>query len=144
MGGRRIGILIGALLAAAALALAGGCSSSDFTVGTQLPWVDLSGVYVSDEAVGALGFLSLSLERFEDTEYFTAIMTGSQLGDENGSGGAGTLGDLHLIIDFDIGFATDYYFEGMVEISGDRVVAIDGQFVFPDQQEMLPAVFSPT
>lgn len=139
MGGRRIGILIGALLA-----LVGGCSSSDFTVGTQLPWVDLTGMYVSDEAVGALGFINLSLERFEDTEYFTAIMTGSQLGDEQGSGGAGTLGDLHLIIDFDIGLATDYYFEGMVEMAGDQVVAIDGQFVFPDQQEMLPAVFSPT
>jgi hypothetical protein len=138
VGGRRIGILIAVLLV-----LAGGCSTSGFTIGTQLPWVDISGMYVSDEEVGALGFLSLELERFEDTEYFTAIMTGSQLGDEDGSTGAATLGDLHLIIDFNIGLASDYYFEGLVEMSGEEVVAIDGQFVFPDQQEMLPVAFSP-
>lgn len=138
-------LLLGALTALlSGILLTGGCSSSDFTVGTQLPWVDISGMYVSDEAVGALGYLNLELERFEDTEYFTAIMTGSKLGDETGSTGAGTLGDLHLIIDFDIGMATDYYFEGMVELSGDAAVSISGQFVFPDQQEMLPAVFSPT
>ncbi len=144
VGGRRIGQLLIALLAVAVLALLGGCSSSGFTVGTQLPWVDIGGMYVSDQEVGALGYINLELERFEDTEYFSAVMAGSKLGDETGSTGAATLGDLHLIINFDIGFASDYYYEGMVELAGEQVVSIDGQFVFPDQQETLPAMFSPT
>jgi len=62
--------------------------------------------------------------------------------------GIGTLGDLHLILNFDRGESSDFYYEGMVvltpqEAKGLAIGDIDGQFVFPDQEETLPVVFRP-
>lgn len=107
----------------------------------MVPWFDLSGRYVSTDEIGALGILMLELERFEDTEIFTAEITGSAAEELEPARGAGTLGDYHVIFDFDIGTKADYYFEGLVTLANDQVEKIEGQFVFPDQEEVLPATF---
>lgn len=127
----------------AALLLLAGCSSSDFQIGTTVPWFDLSGRYVSSTEIGPLGVITLELGRFEDTEIFTADLSSSASEDLKPVHGAGTLGDYHLILDFDIGVRSDYYFEGQVTMAGEQVESIDGQFVFPDQEETLPASFVP-
>jgi len=106
-----------------------------------VPWFDLTGRYASTTEIGALGILTLELERYEDTAYFSAALSGSAAAELEPVHGAGTLGDYHLILDFDIGVRSDYYFEGDVTVTEGRVESIDGQFVFPDQEEMLAATF---
>lgn len=106
-----------------------------------MPWFDLTGRYASTTEIGALGILTLELERYEDTAYFSAALSGSAAAELEPVHGAGTLGDYHLILDFDIGVRSDYYFEGDVTVTEGRVESIDGQFVFPDQEEMLAATF---
>jgi len=125
----------------ATLIMLAGCSSSDFQITPTIAWFDMSGRYVSTEEIGPLGVIMLELERFEDTEIFTADLTSSASEDLEPVHGAGTLGDYHLILDFDIGIRSDYYFEGVVTLTGEQVESIDGQFVFPDQEETLPATF---
>jgi len=129
-------LALGLLLAALC-----GCSSSDFQITPAVPWFDLSGRYASTDEIGALGILTLELEQFEDTVYFSATLTGSAVTEMAEVHGAATLGDYHVIVDFDIGVRSDYYFEGDVTVTEGRVESIDGQFVFPDQEETLPTTF---
>lgn len=132
-----------ALSIALVLAAGAGCSSSDFTVGTTLPLKDLTGHYVSTTGAGTLGTLELALALAEDTDYFKAWISSSVSEGLAPSEGIASLGDNHLVINFDRGLLSDYYFEGMLELDGEAVQSITGQFVFPDMTEKLPVVFVP-
>lgn len=127
----------------AVVALASSCSSS-FTVGVTEPFIDLSGIYRTASAVGSMGELQLRLERIEDTTWFDALVE-SDLGSEiNTSIGFLTLGDRHVVINFDRGLLSDYYFEGTVVMDGSEVDSLEGQFVFPDMEETLAVTFGRT
>lgn len=128
------------VLGIAALGLTS-CASSTYRAGLTEPWLDMTGRYVSTAEIGELGIVMLELERFEDTEIFSASMTGSAVPDLEPGRGAGTIGDFHLILDFNIGFSSDYYFEGDVSLSSGSVESIAGQFIFPDSVETLPVTF---
>lgn len=139
-GGIRIKVVLFLALAQAACAIAG-CTSSTYQAGLTEPWLDMSGRYVSTAEIGNLGIVMLELERYEDTEVFSASMTGSAVPELEPGRGAGTIGDLHLILDFNIGFSSDYYFEGLVTQTNGVVESFSGQFLFPDEQDVLPVTF---
>jgi hypothetical protein len=136
------------LLSLALIALSAGCQGSEFVVGPVMDVIDLTGRYTSTEEIGALGLLILDIERVEETRVFRAQVSGALVGEVEPSNGIGTLGDLHLILNFDRGESSDFYYEGMVvltpqEAEGLAIGNIAGQFVFPGQAETLPVVFRP-
>jgi hypothetical protein len=139
-GGKKLLPALICLLVLLALAAAG-CSSASSSAGLTEPWFDMTGRYVSTTELGDLGIVTLDLERYEDTEIFSAYLTGSAVPDLEPGRGAGTLGDSHLIIDFDIGIRSDYYFEGMVAHTDGVVESISGQFIFPDETGVMPVTF---
>lgn len=91
--------------------------------------------------MGSLGTLALELERVEDSRVFNATLSSRDDADAGESIGVGTLGNEHLILNFDRGLLSDYYFEGDVALEGTAVARLEGQFIFPDQPEPLPVVF---
>lgn len=128
--------------AACLLWLAAGCSS-DWEPAPVIPWYDLSGRYVSSAEVGGLGDLTIVIERLEDSQVFAIELTGTELTELEPVDGLGTLGDNHVIMDFDIGQDSDYYFEGTVTRVGEVIDSISGQFIWPDQAETLLVTFLP-
>jgi hypothetical protein len=85
----------------------------------------------------------MSLENVEDTRtVYTAEMTNIADGTETMLEGIGTVLDDHLILNFDRGKDSDFYFESRVLEDGDGFIELDGQFVFPDSAETVAAVFT--
>jgi hypothetical protein len=132
---------IAPLLALAALltSLAGCSSSADLALTDPLP---IDGVYRSNGNVGELGRLDLTVrKRVGGIRVFNAELTSDDLEIE-ASTGRGTLGNLHLVLNFDIGAVDDFYFEGQVQQdSGGAVTGLVGNFIFPNQSEQLPVQF---
>jgi len=128
------------LAAIIAACLAAGCSS-DWPMALSWPPHVIAGTYWSEQAVGALGTLALSLERVEHSRVFDAVMTSRDDEELGESEGIGTLGNEHLILNFDRGKLDDYYFEGSVVRDGEIVLRIEGQFIFPDRSQTVPVVF---
>jgi hypothetical protein len=118
-----------------------GCSGSLETDPRALLTSEVSGVWVSVAPVGGLGTLSLTLDRFEDSRTYDALLS-SQTGPGLGaSEGFGTLADRHLVLDFGTGRDDEYYYEAQVVESGGSITGIEGQFIFPDQAEALAVNF---
>lgn len=138
--GRRI---LAALLLAA-LGLAAGCTSgSDYRIGIDSPALYAGGEYVSGDTGGSLGHLTLTLVLREGAQRtYDANLTSQDKPDFGESVGVGTVGNEHIILNFDRGKDTDYYFEGQLVLTGVSVTGISGQFVFPDLEETLPAEFT--
>jgi len=143
-GGKVAAVLLSLVL----ITMHAGCQGSSFVVGPTMEVIDLTGRYTSTEEIGVLGLLTMDIERMEETRVFRAQVSGALVGEVEPSNGIGTLGDLHLILNFDRGELSDFYYEGMVvltpqEAEGLAIGDINGQFVFPDQAETLPVVFRP-
>lgn len=132
---------VGSFSLAVVLVVLASCSSSDFVVGVSEPLIDVSGRYTSNAAVGYLGTLELDLSWIEGTGFFSAWVSSDLSTDLSPSGGIASPGDFHIVINFDRGLLSDYYFEGMIVMNGETVQFLDGQFVFPDQTETLQVVF---
>ena len=118
-----------------------GCSSADFAVGISRLDYNLAGSFVSEDPVGELGRLSLELTQREDTVVFEAALSAEGSDELGYSEGIGTVGNGHLVLNFDRNLETDYYFEGTVEVTGDEATAINGNLVFPDLANPLPVRF---
>jgi hypothetical protein len=102
-----------------------------------------SGNYRSLDEVGPLGHLRLNLIRRAETEtVYDATLSGEASSDFGESEGVGTLGNEHLILNFDRGLESDFYFQGNIVLSGEAVNSINGTFVFPDQAEQLAVEFA--
>jgi hypothetical protein len=122
--------------------LVASCSGSGVVDPRTLPTIPASGIWTSTAAVGELGNLRLELDQREDSRVFDAVLSfpdRATLGDSNGFG---TLADAHLILDFDAGDRSEFFFEGAVAGSGAAGSTITGQLVFPDQQATLAVTFS--
>ncbi len=129
------------------VALAGALSACSGTRPQELRGdiLVVSGLYRSQEEVGALGRLTLNLLRREDTfTIYDATLSGDAGGDLGEDDGVGTLGNSHLILNFDRGTTDDYYFQGTVTMDGDLPDQMVGTFVFPDQTEQLSVTFDYT
>jgi len=125
----------------AALLAATGCSGSEEVLAAGEPF-DVSGVYRSTETIGELGFVWMEIVMVRPNLTFKAVVSSAiELGEF--SQGVGTVGGDHLILNFDRGKTTDYYYEGMFETNGNQVARIDGRFIFPDLAEDLPVEFEP-
>ena len=129
-----------ALLLGICIALASCTSSADLTLDTPLP---IDGLYRSVSNVGELGRLDMVVRKRENSiRVFEAELSSDQLEVDN-SIGRGTLGNLHLVLNFDIGATDDFYFEGNVQQDGSgEVTGISGNFIFPAQEEQLPVEFA--
>ncbi|MCH7472178.1 hypothetical protein IIA79_04420 [bacterium] len=133
-----------ALLACAVLAGLAAACSPQFDIGVDFPPHELSGTYLSDEQVGVLGILLLELERVPgSTRVYKATLAGLNGGELGGSEGIGTLGNEHLILNFNPGSDLDYYLELTVELDGSSISTMSGTFIFPDQKEPLEVTFRP-
>jgi hypothetical protein len=120
-----------------------GCSDSGFDTTPQILFGDISGLYAADVNQRGLGRLAMTLERVEETRtVYTAEMTNIVGDEEIMLEAIGTLTDDHLILNFDRGVDSDFYFESQVEEMVDGFIELDGRFIFPDFEETLPAVFS--
>ena len=88
-----------------------------------------------------LGIVTLEINIVEELGTFKAWVTATET--EGISEGIGTVGDNHLILNFDRGLNSDFYFEGTFETLalGNIVTRIDGRFIFPDRADPLPVVF---
>lgn len=116
-----------------------GCRSGSAPLQTQA-FLDLSGRYHSTEPVGTLGILTLEINIIPGKQRFKAWLAGP--GEDTGvSEGIGTVGDGHVILNFDRGLNSDFYFEGLVDWGGEFANAIIGNFIFPDRTEPLPVSF---
>jgi hypothetical protein len=120
-----------------------GCGGQDFRVDIDTPPHNAEGVYTSGDTGGPLGRLRLELTLRENA-LRTYDATLSSLDDPRfgESTGVGTVGNEHIILNFDPGDPTDYYFEGALALTGGAVSGIEGRFVWPDQTENLSAVFA--
>jgi hypothetical protein len=118
----------------------GGCSSDDGPgVDTSL---NPSGLYRSTAAVGGLGELELTLLKREGSaNVYDAQLESDSNVEIDASLGTGSLGEDHLIINFEIGEPDDYYFQGFVQQSGTAITGLTGTFIFPDQAEQLAVEF---
>jgi hypothetical protein len=132
------------LALAAALALAGCGGGGGVWDPTVLPWIhDIEGTYQADDLVGDWGRVALQLERVNRSRLYNATLANPLFDFFRTRDGLGTLANDHLIINFDTGLDSDFYFEGDVIIENDTVLGLTGQFIFPDQAEPArPAVFS--
>ncbi|MCC7477568.1 hypothetical protein IT575_03835 [bacterium] len=134
-------VLLLALLACAGLSACSGQRTPEL----QSPVLVVSGLFVSQEEVGPLGRLTLNLLRREDTfTIYDATLSGEEGGELGEDDGVGTLGNSHLILNFDRGTTDDYYFQGQVSMDGDLPDTLVGTFVFPDQTEQLSVTFDYT
>lgn len=139
--GRRILIALLGLLCGLTLAACAG----QRTPVAESPVLVVSGLYESDVEVGPLGRLQLNLVRRNNTQtIYDAKLSGISGADFGSSTGVGTIGNEHLILNFDRGKESDFYFQGMAQLSGETVTGIDGSFVFPDQTEQLTVHFNYT
>jgi len=129
-----------ALLLLIAATLASCTSSADLALSDPLP---IDGLYRSAGSVGDLGQLQLVVrKRTGSVRVFNAELTSDQL-TVAPSDGRGTLGNQHLVLNFDIGQTDDYYFQGNVEQdSAGTVTGLTGTFIFPGQPEQLPVEFT--
>ena len=133
------------LLCAILLALVSvlGCSDSGFDTTPRILYSDISGIYGADVNGRGLGRLAMTLERVEETRtVYSAEMINIINGEERMLEGIGTLTNDHLILNFDRGNNSDFYFESKVEEVSDGFLELDGQFIFPDSADSLPALFS--
>lgn len=127
----------------AALAACLGCSDSGFDKTPRILFENLSGVYGADVQQQGLGRLVMTLENVEDTRtVYTAEMTNLVDGAETMLEGIGTVADDHLILNFDRGKDSDFYFESSVLEDGNGFIELDGQFVFPDSAQAVSAKFT--
>jgi hypothetical protein len=133
-----------ALVAACLLAVLAGCGNSVAVDPRTLPAAEISGQWDSALNVGTLGKLHLELTRREQSRVYDAELTSQNLPGLGESLGVGTLADQHLILDFGPGETDEYYFEGNLVTSGTTITGLDGQLVFPDQQETLAVSFNYT
>jgi len=133
-----------ALLAALfVLLLCSACSSSTFDDPPHILFADISGVYGADVEQRGLGRLAMSLELVEDTRtVYKAELTNLVDGEQLKLEAIGTLADDHLILNFDRGKTTDFYFESKVSESSEGLYELNGQFIFPDAPPNVPVVFS--
>ncbi len=122
------------------LAGCGGGTAWDTSV---LPWIhDIQGTYQAETVVGDWGRVALQLERVGRSRVYDAALANPQFDFFRTREGQGTLANDHVILNFDQGLDTDFYFEGTVILDNDTVKGISGQFIFPDQsQPALPAMF---
>jgi hypothetical protein len=93
--------------------------------------------------VGDLGQLQLVIrKRLKAVRVYNAELTSDQLEVEQ-SDGVGTLGNAHLVVNFDIGASDDFYFQGDIQQDeSGAVTGLSGTFIFPGQEEQLPVVFN--
>jgi hypothetical protein len=129
-----------ALLLLVCLALASCTPSADLTLSDPLP---IDGVYRSTGSVGDLGQLQLVIrKRIRAVRVFNAELSSDKLEVET-SPGRGTLGNQHLVLNFDIGQTDDFYFQGDVQQdSAGTITGLSGSFIFPGQPEQLPVQFT--
>jgi hypothetical protein len=130
------------LAAALALLTATGCSSGQRAKGLGDVLYDVAGEYTSTETIGSLGHVHLHLEHVEDTQtVYRAELSSEDNPDLGVSKGVGTIGADHVILNFDRGQQTDYYFQGFVQLYNDNVVGIDGTFIEPDLNSPVAVLF---
>ena len=132
------------LVLSLAIVLLGGCSASGVEPIASPP-INVEGVYQSTEAVGPLGRLTLALRlRGESVRVYRATLNSTDTPTLAESTGIGTLGNDHLILNFDVRTEGDYFFQGTVANSGSAIDSIAGTFLFPGQTEELPVTFEYT
>lgn len=126
------------------LLLLSGCSSSGFNIGIDAPPLNAEGFYTSADTGGPLGRLRLELTLFENAaRTYDAVLTSLDDPQFGESVGVGTVGNQHIILNFDPGDAVDYYYEGSFVLDNAGLVSgIEGSFIWPDQDERLDANFS--
>src|SRR4051812_35562202 len=94
-----------ALLLLVCAALSACASPADLTLAEPLP---IDGLYRSTAAVGDLGQLQLVVrKRTKAIRVFEAQLT-SNLAEVEESPGVGTLGNQHLVLNFDLGATDDF------------------------------------
>lgn len=126
------------------LLLLAGCGSSSFNINIETPPLNAEGQYTSADTGGPLGRLSLELSLRENAvRTYDATLTSLDDPQFGESEGVGTVGNQHIILNFDPGANVDYYFEGTFVLDNDGLVSgIEGSFIWPDQDERLSASFS--
>lgn len=126
------------------LLLLAGCTGSNFIIDITTPPLNAEGHYTSTDTGGRLGHLSLDLTLREGAIRTYDAVLGSLDDPQFGqSEGVGTVGNQHIILNFDPGSNVDYYFEGTFTLDNAGLVSgIEGSFIWPDQQERLDASFS--
>lgn len=130
------------LFAALLLAALTACSSS-FDLALSEP-LDIDGTYRSTSSVGALGTLEMVVrKRTRSIRVFEAELSGPELA-ISPSEGVGTLGNDHLVLNFEIGAVDDFYFQGFVQQDGSAISGLNGSFIFPGQDEDLAVEFERT
>ncbi len=95
--------------------------------------------------MGDLGNLELTIRKRENSlRTFEATLHSDNL-EVADSFARGTLGNLHLILNFEIGAVDDYYFQGFVQQDGGgAITGLSGSFIFPTQDEQLAVAFTRT
>ncbi len=85
----------------------------------------------------------MTIENVEDTRtVYTAEMVNLTGGAEVMLEGIGTLADDHLILNFDRGKESDFYFESTISEDSEGFIELDGMFVFPDSSVSAKALFT--
>jgi hypothetical protein len=133
----------GAAAALCSVALSA-CTSGSAEI-IESPPISVEGMYESSEDVGPLGKLTMELRLRPNAarSYRAVLLSQSSAGFDESIGG-GTLGNDHLILNFDIRAEGDFFFQGFVENEGEAIDSISGTFLFPGQVEELPVTFEYT
>ncbi len=133
-------LLQSAIALVCVLLLLNACNS-DFSPVPTPETLELTGRYHSSEPFGSLGTITMQIEYSEDVFPYYVWLAGVE--EEDGlSFGIATIGDRHVILNFDRGLNSDFYFEGDVEVTDGQVEVITGMFVFPDNSESRPITFN--
>jgi hypothetical protein len=117
------------------------CNTGVFVEPRTLAASEIEGTYRSSDQAGVLGILELGLVRLESSRVYTAVLSGKNPEEFGTSEGIGTLADDHLVLNFDRGLNSDFYFEAKVTLNDAGDPVITGEFIFPDQKEQLPVEF---
>lgn len=102
---------------------------------------NLNGQYRSSTAVGDLGVLTLFVLERETAGIYDTVLRSNVSPAVEDIEGVATIGGTHLIINFERGSHNDFYFEGEVSAASGSAQSISGQFIFPDEEPRLAAVF---
>lgn len=85
--------------------------------------------------------MQLRLVRLENTRVYRAVLSGANPQEFGTVEGIGTLADDHLVLNFDRGLKSEFYFEADVTPTAPGEATLTGDFIFPDQREQLQVEF---
>lgn len=119
------------------------CSNTPYDDPAHIIFSDISGVYGADVEQHGLGRLAMTIELLENARTVYKAEITNLVGDtQTKLEGIGTLADDHLILNFDRGKTTDFYYESKVTSVGEGSYELNGQFIYPDSKGGVAAVFT--